>query len=227
MRFELSDRDRAVVQAVSQLGQLSTHHIKTLLFNDVSRLSMDRSIKRLRDDKLIKRVGMRSFGMKGGTPPAVYILGPKGWWYLKRQGDYPSVTAVREHTLHIADLFIELVDLDRTGDIKVLYDTSVEYVVENMRVDLYADIAIPAISKRRRYYIEVQEHARPDLIKQKLTAHWSAFTTHTGASYPEVAFVARDDYIKFRINRLIPSHMRELFTVYLADEFLTKATSTS
>lgn len=225
MKFELSDRDRAVVSTVSQLAQVDTAHIKALLFNNVTRVRMDHRLRVLRDQKLIKKVGVRSTGMKGGTPPAVYILGPKGWWYLRRQGDYPSVTAVREHTLHIADIFVRLVELDRAGGIKLLPDTQTEYVVDNMRVDLYADIALPAISKRRRYYLEVQEHARPDLIKQKLNAHWAAFTTYTGASYPEVAFVARDEYIKFRLNRLVPAHMRELFTVMTADEFLARATT--
>lgn len=224
MKFELSDRDRQVVAAVSRLSQLSTLHIKALIFPHVNRISMDRSIKRLRGDKLLKKVGVRAAGMKGGTPPSVYILGPKGWWYMKRQGDYPSVAAVREHTLHVADLFVRLVELDRAGTIKLLPETAPEHVVGSMRVDLYVVLHVPASGEEGAYYVEMQEHARADLIKAKLQAHWSAFQAFTGDFYPEVAFVARDDYIKYRITRLIPAHMRRLFNVYTADEFIEHAT---
>lgn len=225
MKFELSDRDRQVVIMVSRLGQVSTMHLKTLLFADVNRISMDRCIKRLRDDKLIKRLGARARGQSKGTPPSVYVLGPKGWWYLRRQGEYPSITAIREHSLHIADIFTKLVELDRAGTIKLLPATDIEHVVGNMRVDLYVDFGLPALSKRRPYYVEVQEHARADLIKQKLTAHWEAYENAQGGFYPEVAFVARDDYLKWRIGRLMQPHHRELVTVYTLDEFLTAITA--
>ena len=227
MRFELSDRDRQLVQTVSQLSQVSTAHIKSLVFPDVSRVRMDHRIRVLKEQRLIKKLGVRATGYRGGTPPAIYVLDHKGWWYLRREGDFPTVSKVSEHTRHIADIYVGLVEAHREGTIKLLPETRPEKIVDNMRVDLYVDLVLPSANRRRRIMVEVQENARPVVINQKLQAHWQAFETavlEPGKKYPPVAFVAKDEYTRYRINRLIPAHMRQLFSVYGVEEFVAYAT---
>lgn len=220
MRFELSDRDRQTVQTVGYLSQVSTPHLKELVYDGVSRQRMDLRLKFLRQQKLIKKLGVRSTGDKPGTPPAIYILDHKGWWFLRREGNYPTVSKVSEHTLHVADIYTGLKAADKIGQIKLLPESRVEKRVENMRVDLYVDVALPAIGRRRRYFVEVQENARPAVIQEKIKNHWAAFETSTEASYPRVVFVAKDPYIQYRIRRLIPPNMTELFDVMGIDEFI-------
>lgn len=227
MRFELSDRDRLVMQTISLLNQASTAHLKSLVFHDVSRVSMDRCLRRLKAQRLIKKLGVRAAGYRRGTPPAIYVLDHKGWWYLNREGNFPTVTAVSEHALHVSDIYTGLVEADREGRIKLMPETRLEKGIENMRIDIYVDLVLPSAKRRRRIYVEVQENARPAVINEKLTHHWTAFETSVlepGKKYPPVAFVAKDEYVQFRIKRLIPDHMKELFSVHGVEEFVEYAT---
>lgn len=221
MNHELSPRDRHVLETLDQLTQLSTAHIYLLLFPSVSREIMDRCLRRLRGDRLIKRVGVRAAAHRGGTPPGVYTLTERGYWYLGQTNKKPRYT-INEHTLSVADLFVRLVELDREGAVKLLPETSVEHSVDHMRVDLYLD-AVLTSGKRRKRYVEVQRNARKDVISQKVNAHWNAYKTTTLERYPRVAFVVWDEYHAYLIKRLIPADKKDLFLVFMPDQFIDHA----
>lgn len=220
--FELSDRDHAVLVMVARLSQVSSSHLKALLFDDVSRVSLDRSLKRLVAGKYLAKVGKRASQARGGTAPAVYRLGPKGHWLLGLQGRFRSTVNVNAHTLVIADLFTALVQLDRLGAIKLLAEVSVEHGVGHSRADLFVDYALPALGKRRRYYIEVQMSARPDVIRRKVEAYWDAYNSSRMAVFPFVAFVVLDEWHASEIGRLLPERSRELFQVHMIDDFMNR-----
>lgn len=224
MRFELTERDRHVVQMVSMLSQVSTFHLKALLFSDVHRISMDRSLKRLREQKLIRKVGVRAVAYKGGTAPAVYSLGSRGWHFVRRSGKYPGVGSIQEHTLTIADIYVALVDHERTGVIKLRPESGVEFTLDGLRADLYLDLAVPAINKRRRFFVEVQRNARKDIITGKMDAHYRASMASDGR-WPTVAFVSQDDWIVSEIKRQIPTERRGLFTSLTVEEFVRECVS--
>lgn len=223
MRLELPRRDDELIRGIGDWSQLATTHIKALYFPNVNRISMDRTLKRLRAEKYVRRVGVRAVGHQGGTAPGVYELGPKGFWWVKREPK--KVHRIAEHSLHVADMSVALIEAHRRGEI-IIETHELEKVVDNMRVDMYVDFKVPAIRKLRHYYIELQEHARPDLIKPKLEHHYDAYRAYAGErNYPEVALVARDEYIKSAISKLVPANMKRLVSVYTIEEFLAKATS--
>jgi hypothetical protein len=124
--------------------------------------------------------------------------------------------------MYVADLFTELVVLDRQGTIRLL-DISLEHVLQGIRADMYVDAAIPSIGKRRRFYVEVQLSARPDIIRQKAGAYLEAYNTSMAQSWPLVTFVVWDGYHRHRIKQLLPKH--ELFSVYTPEEFVQALTA--
>lgn len=201
------------------MTQLSTGHIYAMLFDPVHRKAMDTSLKRLRDQKLIRKVGVRSIAYKGGAVPAVYSLGPRGWHFMRRAGKFPGVGSIQEHTLNIADIYVALKGHDKAGAIRLLDDTGLEYSLDGLRADLYLDLAIPAIKKRRRFFVEVQRNARKDIISQKIEAHWRASMASDG-NWPTVAFVSPDDWIISEIKKQIPPERRGLFVAYTTDGFI-------
>ena len=216
MNRELPDRDLAVLQVLDQLTQLSTHHIKTLLFSTVTRQVMDKVLGRLRDDRLIKRIGVRATAHRGGTPPGVYTLTNRGYFHLGQTNKSPRFT-INEHTLLVADLFVGLVAMDRASELRLLPETNVEHSSSGFRVDLYFD-GVLQNDKRRRRYVEVQRTLRKDVINQKLTAHWNAYEAAVG-QYPKVVFVVTDEYHVYLIKRLIPAERKKLFDVVLSGDF--------
>lgn len=224
MKYELTLRDEAVLQSIGSFGFLATPHIKSLHFPAVHRISMDRSLARLRKQKLVRRVGVRAVGIKGGTAPCVYALSHGGWSYVQHPGKYRGGEDFR-HALILADTFVAMKEAEREGRIVLLANTRVEFSVGEMRPDIFFDFGLPAIKKRRKYYVEIQRNARTDVIGQKINAHWQAFESYNGeGTYPYVAFVVKDPGLKLQISRQIPASMRHLFGAYTPDEFIEAAT---
>ena len=220
LAHELTPRDGQVVRLVGRLNQASSWHIKELLFRDVSRISMDRSLSRLVAGGYLSKVGRRAPGPKGGNAPVVYQLGRKGWWHENKAGRYWGRRAMSEHSLLVADLFTALVLLDKDGNIKLLA-LEPEYTAGHARADLYVDAGIPAIGRRRMYYLEVQRSARPDVIRKKLDAYGLSFRDSSAEVWPYLAFVLVDSYHRSEIAKQVPQNMREWVRCYLPDQFLT------
>jgi Replication-relaxation len=207
LTHELAQRDAAVVQCVGRLNQVASTHIQELLFNDVSRIPRDRCLARLVRDDYVMRVGRRAPGPKGGNAPVVYQLGRRGWWYLGKAGKYWGRRAVSEHSLIVADIYTRLVLLDRSEDIKLLA-AEPEYAAGHSRADLFVDAGIPAISKRRKYYLEVQRSSRPDVIGKKLQGYGQTFDATHAEVWPYVVFVVLDGYHKREVAKQVPGDVR-------------------
>lgn len=225
MRMIITSRDEQVLEALSTFTFLDTSHVKSLLFSDVHKESMYRSIRRLRRHRLIRQVGVRSSALdiKGGTPPGVYALSHKGFYFIKHPGKYKGGEDWR-HALLVADINVGLIEREREGLIKLLDDSRLEYSTGSMRADLYLHIGIVATRVRRKFLVEVQRNARTDVIGPKIEAHWQAFQTYVGeGKYPRVAFVVKDEGHLIQIRRQIPPQRKELFDVYLIEEFLAAA----
>lgn len=220
MRVELTARDARVLESLVQFTHLATPHIKTMHFNDVSRVSMDRSIKRLKKQGLIRKVGVRAVGLQGGTAPGVWALSHKGFYYIKHPGKYKGSDDPR-HTLLVADIHVGMLEQERAGVIKFMDDTRLEFPTASMRADMFLHFGIIVAQKRRKFLVEVQRNGRTDVITPKINAHWNAFDTSIGeGKYPRVAFVVNDEGHKLQIARQIPAERRELFSVHMIDEFI-------
>jgi hypothetical protein len=231
MKVELTARDARVLESLGQFTHLATPHIKSLHFNDVNRISMDRSLARLgpgtkkrRGQGLIRKVGVRAVGIRGGTPPTVWALSHKGFYFIQHPGKYKGSDDPR-HTLLVADIHVGLIEKERAGLIKLMDDSRLEYSTASMRADMYLHFGIISAQRRRKFLVEVQRNGRTDVITPKINAHWNAFETSIGeGKYPRVAFVVNDEGHKLQINRQIPPEKRELFSVHMIDEFIQFAT---
>ncbi len=218
LTHELTQREAAAVQLVGRLNQMSGIHLKELLFSTVTRQARDRVLARLVAEDYLMVVGRRAPGRRGGNSSTVYQLGRRGWWYLNKAGKYWGRRAVSEHSLIIADMFTRLVALDKDGTIKLL-ELDPEHSTGNSRADLYVNAGIPAIQKRREYYLEVQRSARPDVIRGKLHAYAETFEKSNAHPWPWLVFVVIDPYHKSEIARQVPKDMREWVRVWLIEEF--------
>jgi hypothetical protein len=74
----LAARDGDVVKLVGRFGQVTSSHIRVLLFAGLAPTTLDRSISRLLKSNNLIRVGRRSHGAINGASPFVYQLGTKG-----------------------------------------------------------------------------------------------------------------------------------------------------
>lgn len=221
MSISPSPRDQQVLRGLSALNQAATTHIKRLYFHDVNRISMDRSLERLTKHGFIVRIGRRNTGT-AGAPPAVYQLGPRGWTYMRRTGLYKR-REVFEHTLCVADIYVATVEMHRAGLIVIDPESDLEHTVGHLRADYYLVADVPAINKRRRFYVEVQRSMRKGDVTQKIDNYFDAFKmTPGGQFFPRVVIVVRDHHDRLTVQRWIPADRRKLFSVMLFDEFLAE-----
>src|SRR6266487_1921473 len=152
---KLAARDAAVVELVGRFGQLSTTHIKAVLFPGIaSHTPVNRSCARLLASHQLARVGRRASATVNGASPYVYQLGPEGWKFCGLPGAYQRSTAVNEHSLGVADVFVSLIEAERDGLLKLL-GFELEQTIGGMRADAWADIGIVAEAQKAEYFLEV------------------------------------------------------------------------
>lgn len=131
---DCGDRRRQIVQIVGQLRLVSGNQLQRLLFVDGATRAADkrharRELAWLTDQRLLHRLERRVGGQRAGSEGTVYSIGPVGrraLHYWQGEGLARS-SAIWEpgapfvaHTLGVSELFVELHERARQGDLELL-----------------------------------------------------------------------------------------------------------
>jgi len=130
LREDLSGRDRAIVQTVTDARLMSGRQLQVLFFpieehataRTAARCAR-RVLERLSRDRLLVRLERRIGGVRAGSASFVYALGPVGQRLLMQPGPRrrlrePSGYFVA-HTLAVSELVVELTTASRRGVVEL------------------------------------------------------------------------------------------------------------
>jgi len=245
----LSERDRAVLQTVRELRLMTSPQLEVLHFADAATpltaaRKARRSLQRLADQGLLRRLERLIGGLHAGSAAYVYALTAAGQRLLTEPGarprrHEPSLPFVA-HTLAIADLYVGLQQRGRQAGVWLLdlqteprcwrSSTGLSGERQLLRPDLY--LAATVGRDELRWFIEVDlgsEH-RPALIR-KARAYQRYYDsgveqTQNGI-FPLVAWVVPDRRRSMQLIQALESERDltgELFAVMLADETAERLT---
>lgn len=219
----LSPRDVAVLELVGLFRLVGAEQIRAVLFFDLaSKTPLDRALKRLTDAGYLGRIGRMVGGFGGGSGQYVYQLGRAGWRYLGRGGGYRPLRVIDHHTLTIAECFVMLKRLERSGQFTVIrYDAdpvSRRTVGEILLTpDAFVEVGVPATRQKYALWLEIdRDTENADVIRGKLSRYWHAYQAWDGDVFPYVVFVAPDESRRRELDRVIaggPDEARAIFQV--------------
>lgn len=230
-----STRDFEVLRIVNRFGQLTSHQINELIFNDVTDTPCDTALLRLTKSKHLTRVGrvLVPSDARGGSGAYVYSLGNAGWPLL-RSGRYRVRSTPYPHMTDIADAYIQLLREERKGNIRIL-----KYKVEQGRTvggqllnpDLY--VKYYAFTKEREVslWLEVdrdQEHrGQMAAMYERYRQAYLGFDDELEV-FPLVVTLVRSDWrpvservqeLKRLISRIPDDGTQGLFRIELLKDF--------
>jgi hypothetical protein len=134
----LSGREREILETVGRFRLLRAGQIRRLFFSEISTATGSarvcrRSLQRLSEHGLLRRLERRIGGTRAGSNGHVYALGAPGrrlvsFWsgtgIASDRGAHEPGAAFVAHTLAIAELYVALVEADRDGVLELLaFDT--------------------------------------------------------------------------------------------------------
>lgn len=221
--IDLTGRDAALLTYVYKFKQLASTHIHQLLFNTSSKTPTDRTLTRLVNGGYLARVERRMVGgARGGSGQYVYQLGRRGHG-IYHGGRYSPARTVSYHSMLLADCFVVLKQLERSGFISVAaYSTEPDcwqLIGRNeLRPDLFVEVERQG--GRLKLWLEAdmategQRH-----IKEKLERYWRAYNEADVAVWPEfprVLFVAVDQERAKELEWLIGQGPKEALPLFAA-----------
>lgn len=131
LRDELSGRDRAIVQTVSEARLMTGRQLQALFFpledhataRTAARCAR-RVLERLSRDRLLVRLERRIGGVRAGSASFIYAIGPVGQRLLRQPGARrrlrePSTYFV-DHTLAVSELVVRVTTTARLGKLELL-----------------------------------------------------------------------------------------------------------
>lgn len=212
-----SSRDRAVVEFVGRWGQVQATHVKRLIFDDVTQTPCDRALQRLTSYGYLSRLRLRLVGgAGGGSTQYVYQLGPVGWRYLEKKGNYYKQRGISAHTLEVTELYVSLVEAERAGRYVVRHAVR-EPRTGDLTPDMYIQLDYPEEAASLPCYVELDRGTeRASKIMDKCVRYWRAYQAQDGGMFPTVLFVVPGAERKREIEQVIsggPEEAHELFKV--------------
>ncbi|WP_406391372.1 replication-relaxation family protein [Streptomyces sp. NBC_00882] len=222
--MELTQRDFEVLKLTRTFSQLASTHITELLFADRSHSVPDKVLSRLVKRSCLARVGRRATGDKGGAGAFVYQLGRAGRLLLGVDGRLSR--AVNNHSLLIADIYLELRRAERQG-LLVVHDWAVEKPVPpRVRADLFVSVEYLAQRRRTSYFIEADLGTEPlRVIREKIEGYWAAVELSEDDYFPYVVFVVRERVRLLELQRLfggLDAERREMVMVVLHEGVVSR-----
>lgn len=228
--YELSERDRLVVEYVGRFRQLTAGQLRTFVFGELaSQTPCDRTLKRLVDGKYLMRLHRLVGGTQGGSAQYVYQLGRQGWRLLERAGEYWAPRAVNLHALAVADCLVKLKAAERAGALEVssfLTEPACHVKVGGLLLtpDAFVELKFGGSGERLMSWLEVDrgtEHL--STIQEKCERYWKAsISGQWDGPFPFVLFVVPDEQRQRALERVIhdgPPAALELFKVCPVSEF--------
>lgn len=219
--MQLPARERAVLALLAQYGQLTSRHVRGLLFrSNTSRTPATRCLARLTSLQLVRSVtkNKSQWGPTFRGSENVFILTSAGKRLAPPNRDSFS-SVVNFHLLAIADVMVEFHDLNEQQVIKLEhYDLEPDcwfwVANENVKPDALVEVTTADQSTRRlACEVDLGTEGRGQ-ITAKLDQYWRAFQQANADSFPGVLFVTMEPDRSKQIQRLISQHPgSELFRV--------------
>lgn len=224
-RMFITARDRQIVMTVGRFGQAAAGQLRAIHFHNVTQTPLDRTLKRLVEQRYLARIERRLVGGTGaGSGQYVYQLGSAGWAALERTRQYRPMRAVSYHTLAIVDAYIELLEWERREAIRLLSFTTepdTRQVVGGveLRPDLFVEVGEIHKQRALSLWIEVDMGTeRPSVIRQKLASYYAAHKSATAAElrvFPRILFVTPDSMREHELTRIIGEGREEAQTLFM------------
>jgi hypothetical protein len=214
---------------VGRFRLMAAEHLRELVFSEqASNTPLDRTLKRLTDNRYLVRLARMVGGYGGGSGQFVYQLGRVGWQFLRKGGGYRPLRVVDHHTLAITDCFVGLTRLERSGGLAVI-----EYTPEPashrtvgatlLTPDAYMEIGLHQPRRKFLYWLEVDRGTEnADTIRGKCSRYWHAFGNWLDETYPYIVFAVPDIARQTELVRIVaggPEEAHALFRVLLLDDF--------
>lgn len=224
-------RDRQIVLSVATWRQLAAGHLRSMHFHDLaSNTPLDRALKRLVETRHLARIERRMVGGTGaGSGQYVYQLGREGWALAGREKAYWAFRAVDYHTLAIADVYVELLELERAGKIRIRGRVSEPETLTviagvELRPDMFVEVDDLVNGRTVTLWVEVDMGTeRMSVIRKKLADYWHAYqNADESRVFPQVLFLAPDDDRAKQLRFTIEQGSEEaqaLFVVSKVNEF--------
>lgn len=225
LKPHLTDRDLAIIADIGRFKVMKGSHIERLFFAHCSDKSRARNrqavLKRLEDRGVITYVGDRQkAGAKRGSTPYLYTLDIAGQ-QLAQTGTRPRrpyswYEPTIAHFLAVVDIYVDLVEADRSG-LLTLLDFQAEpyswrdFGSRTLKPDAFAQIGIrhsDGTGRKSSFFIEVDRaNQYGTKIDTKLPQYLAYYRhdrmTQPDRAFPRVVFLAPDDKRVAYLNRLI------------------------
>lgn len=228
-RGALSPRDAQVVDLVGRFRLFSAEGLGEVLFyENRSKTPLDRALKRLTDSGHLARLGRMVGGFGGGSGQYVYQLGRTGWRYLGKPGGYRPLRVIDHHALTIADCFVMLKRLERSGELTVVrYDADPASRLQVgdllLTPDAYVELGIAATRLKFAFWLEIdRDTENAEVIRGKCVRYWRAFQSWDDDVFPYVVFVVPEARRRSELERVIaggPEEAQPIFQVCELDTF--------
>jgi len=239
----LSDRDLAIARVVGRFKIMTGDQLERLFFDHCSDTSRARNrqqvLKRLTQRQVLGLAGQRRIGgARAGSAQAIFTLDIAGQHLAEMTGNRPRrpyswYEPTIEHFLAVAELYVQLMEAERSGDILKLlaYDPEPycwrDFGADTLKPDAYVELAVEHQGQRYRgsLFIEVDRANQYGAkISSKLPQYVSYYRHHRavtpGQTFPRIVFLAPDERRVRYLTGLLDdrAEARQLFHVGLLSE---------
>lgn len=222
IHYELTGRDADIVHAVARFQQLASSHIHELLFSNLSSPTpYKRAVLRLVKHHYLHRIEHRMVGgHNSGSGQYAYELGPEGWAIYK-PGQYKHRTTPDYHALMVADIYLCLVRLERSGVLRIKRclvedEAYKQYGRYELHPDLFVDLTL-ASGHTVKIYIEAERTRKSkDKITEKLERYYNAWGESDEDEFPVIFWIPFNEQLRYQITAVIqrqPEDVQVLFRV--------------
>lgn len=245
LRQSLSGRDVAVLEMVKTLRLVGARQVERVHFGDgsLSPLSQARTarrvLERLTNLQLLKRLDRRIGGVRAGSASYIYALGRLGERLLgtddSRRRSFEPSAYFANHTLAIAEIFVEVVEAQRRGSLELIdigteplnwrSFTSNVGAPGTLKPDLYLSLGVDEYEHLWFVEVDLATEHRPAL-RRKAEVYLAYLDSgqeqqHSGV-FPRVVWSAPNEPAAERIRSALHGlpGPPELFVVTTADRLL-------
>lgn len=248
----LTDRDRAVIRSVLELGFVSGNQLARIHFAEADPRAVRRTLLRLTRLDVLERLPRVVGGVRAGSAGYVYRLGLAGQrlalhygWLPERRRRRSRVpgTLFLNHALEVAELHTRLIEVDRTGRLELL-ELSAEPAcwrsyggVGAQRSVLKPDsfLRLGVGNYELVFFIEVDRGSEGSrALMRQLRAYVAYYDSGKEQAergvFPKTLWLAPDERRVSAIEecvRQLPRENRELFQVELFTDAIRVVTNTS
>lgn len=206
-------RDALILRLVGQYKQATTSQLKALFFGDVSREMLYRSLHRLQRQMMLRRVGHRDVGERGGSGAHTWQLTERGHTWAGVNRGFVRYSSVDDHALLMVDIYVALKTAEDLGVLR-LADVQVEQAIGHARADMLIRYTVTTEGHQRLVAVEAEAtRKRAAYTQEKCGRYVQSLKEQDGGSFPTVLFVAADELLEVDLRQQTRGQSDELFKV--------------